>query len=79
MARYSSRSASSSPVALPFRWRNDRDLVGGGVRGGEELNFEECMLNEWRGSLWLSSSDSFPKEGESGMVGPSDANDRLAW
>ena len=79
VARYRSRSAPSSPVALPFRCRNDRDFVGGGVRGGEELNFEECILKVCRGSRWLSSSDVLPKEGESGMVGTSDAKDRLAW
>lgn len=71
VARYSRRSAPSSPAAF-LRLRNDRAFVGGGVRGGEERKLEACIAKECRRGLCSSSSDPKSNEAESGM---SDMND----
>ena len=79
VARYISRSAApSSPETLAFRWRKVRALVGGGVRGGEDLNVE-CRLKLCWGRLGLSPSETRPKEGESGTVDISETKEREAW
>ena len=47
------------------------------MRGGEERN-AEFIEKECVGISLSSSSDTWPKVGEAGMVATSDANDRLA-
>lgn len=49
VAKYNSKSAPSSPAAWLLRGRNERGLVGGGVRGGDEWNLEEFRLKECSG------------------------------
>lgn len=76
VARYKSKSAPSSPAALCLRERNGRSLVGGGVRGGEEWNFEEFKLKECSGRRG-SSSDMGPNGGDIGTVDVCETNERF--
>lgn len=69
VARYRSKSAPSSPAALPFRWRAARLRVGGGVRGGEERKDDDkSMRKECFDRSVSPSSGIWPKCGESGML-----------
>jgi len=67
VARYRRRSAPSSPAALPLLWRAARLREGGGVLGGEERKVE-AIENECDGRSWSSSSETWPKGGEAGIV-----------
>lgn len=78
VARYISRSAApSSPETLAFRWRKVRDLVGGGVRGGEDLYVGFILKLCW-GRLGLSPSETWPN-GESGTVDISETKEMEGW
>lgn len=77
VARYRSKSAPSSPAALLLRWRAARLLVGGGVRGGEDRYADDLIRYGRADKCASSSSETWPKGGDSGTVDTFDTKDRF--